>query len=90
MQLDIKAFAFAAGLLWGGMILVVGIANGVWPGYGQAFLDLAASVYPGYGAAGGFRSVVGGTLYGFFDGAIGGVLLAWPYNLIADRRRTGR
>jgi hypothetical protein len=29
----------------------VGVSNLIWPGYGQAFLQLAASMYPGYSAA---------------------------------------
>lgn len=83
MRLDIKALAFAAGLLWGGMILFVGIANLASTGYGQAFLDLAASIYPGFDAGGGLGSVIIGTLYGLVDGAIGGAIFAWLYNLFA-------
>lgn len=85
MRLDIKACALAAGLLWGGMILFIGIANGIWTGYGQAVLDLAASIYPGFEADGGFGAVISGTLYGLVDGAIGGAIFAWLYNLIATR-----
>jgi hypothetical protein len=43
--------ALAIGLFWGGAILLVGVSNLIWPGYGQAFLQLAASMYPGYSAA---------------------------------------
>jgi hypothetical protein len=72
--------------LWGAAILVVGLANLVWPTYGRAFLDLAASVYPGYHAGFGLGSVVVGTLYGLVDGAIGGAVFAWLYNSLAGRR----
>lgn len=75
-----------AGILWGAAILVVGLANLVWPTYGRAFLDLAASVYPGYHAGFGLGSVVVGTLYGLVDGAIGGAVFAWLYNSLAGRR----
>jgi hypothetical protein len=38
MRLDAKAIALAFGILWGTCLLVVGIANMIWPNYGQAFL----------------------------------------------------
>jgi hypothetical protein len=86
MRLNVTALALTAGILWGAAILVVGLANLVWPTYGRAFLDLAASVYPGYHAGFGLGSVVVGTLYGLVDGAIGGAVFAWLYNSLAGRR----
>ncbi len=83
MRLNIKALSFAAGLLWGGAMLVVAWANLMWPDYGRAFLDLCASIYPGYQPGGGAGSVVSGTLYALVDGAIGDAVFAWLYNLIA-------
>lgn len=82
MRLNIFSFAVAAALLWSGAIFLVGVANLLWPPYGQAFLDLAASVYPGYHAQPSFGSVAVGTLYGLFDGIIGGAVFAWLYNLL--------
>ena len=81
MKLNIKALALATGLIWGGAILVVGLANLVWPDYGRAFLDVTASIYPGYHPGTGVGSVVMGTLYGLLDGTIGGAIFAWLYNL---------
>lgn len=83
MRLNVTAFAATAGLLWGGAMLAVAIANLIWPGYGRAFLELAASVYPGYRAGAGVASVVTGALYALVDGAIGGAAFAWLYNLCA-------
>lgn len=82
MRLNITALAIAAGLFWGGAILLVGAANLVWPPYGSVFLDLAASIYPGYQPGTGLGSVITGTLYGLADGAIGGAIFAWFYNLL--------
>ncbi len=83
MKLNVKAFALAAGLIWGGAILFVGLANMIWPPYGQALLQLAASVYPGYTPGTGLGSVITGTVFGLVDGAIGGAIFAWLYNLLA-------
>lgn len=86
MKFNISAFALATGLVWGSAILIVSIANMIWPMYGQAFLEMASSVYPGYSPGTGFGSVITGTLYGAVDGAIGGFIFAWLYNTIASRQ----
>jgi hypothetical protein len=84
MKLSVKGLALAGGILWGVLgILGVGLINLIRPGYGQAFLELAASIYPGYHATASFGQVIVGTLYGFVDGAAGGALLAWLYNCFA-------
>ena len=85
MKLKPLAFAIAAGLVWGGALLMVSVAHAIWPPYGGAFLDLAASIYPGLSAQGGGATIVVGTLYGLVDGGIAGFLLAWLYNLVAAR-----
>lgn len=83
MKLSIKALAIALGVVWGGCILLVGLAQLAWPGYGSAFLGMAGSIYPGFDPAGGAGAVVVGALYGFVDGAVGGAVLAWLYNKVA-------
>lgn len=80
MKFRIRALGLAVGLIWGGSILLVGVSNLIWPGYGQMFLQLAASIYPGYTATATFGQVIIGTLYGLVDGAIGGAIFAWLYN----------
>ena len=71
MKLSIKGLALASGILWGGSILLVGVANLIWPSYGVAYLDLARAIYPGYGSSAGFGGVMIGTVYGVADGAVG-------------------
>jgi len=82
MRLNMKALAIAGGLVWGGAILLVGLAHLVWPAYGGAFLDVASSIYPGY-EVGGFGSAIVGGLYGVVDGGVAGGLIAWVYNAAA-------
>ena len=83
MKLDIKGMAITVGLVWGAAVLLVGIANLIWPNYGQAFLELVASIYPGYTAGASVGQLILGTLYGLVDGAVGGAVIAWLYNLFA-------
>ncbi len=61
MKFNLKAMALAGGLFWGVAILALASANLIWPGYGRAVLDWAASVYPGYHPGTGVGSVVTGT-----------------------------
>ena len=84
MRLNVKAMAISIALIWGVLAMfLVGLANMIWPGYAQAFLDLMASVYPGYKATATFGQVIVGMLYGLVDGAVCGALFAWLYNRFA-------
>ena len=80
MKLDVKAMAFTIGLVWGAAMLLTGLANLIWDGYGRGFLEVMASGYPGYHATSNFGDVIVGTLYGLVDGAVGGAVVAWVYN----------
>ncbi len=85
MRLDIKALALAMGILWGAGVLIMALANLIWPVYGKVFLDGLASVYPGYHAGRNVTDVLVGTGYAFVDGGIGGGVLAWLYNCLTGR-----
>ena len=85
MRFNLTALSVTAALLWGGVILLVALANMVWPSYGRAFLELVASIYPGYGAGGSLGQAVIGSLYGAVDGAIGGLVFGWLYNFLSQR-----
>jgi hypothetical protein len=83
MRFNVFALAVTAALLWGGAMLVVTTAALVWPNYGRTFLEVVSSIYPGYHPGPSIKSVVTGTLYAVVDGAIGGAVLAWLYNLLS-------
>jgi hypothetical protein len=85
MKINITALALTAGLFWAASLLVVGSANMIWPGYGRAFLELAASLYPGYHPGPAIGSVITGTLYALVDGTIAGAVFGWLYNLLSRR-----
>lgn len=89
MRLDTRALTITGALLWGGAVLLVGLAHRVWPGYGRAFLEMMASVYPGYAGPGGFGALAVGTLYAAVDGALCGLVLGWLYNRLASGSGAG-
>jgi NhaP-type Na+/H+ or K+/H+ antiporter len=82
MKLNIPAFTLAFGILWGCAVFFLTwwlIALDADPGT----LALLQTAYLGY-AISPLGSVVG-LAWGFIDGAIGGAVLAWLYNLFVDR-----
>lgn len=85
MKLNATALGMAASVLWGGVILLVGLVNLIWAGYGAGFLDMVASIYPGYSPAAGIGALIIGTIYGLIDGFIGGVIFAWLYNFFLQK-----
>lgn len=83
MKFNITALAFTAGAFWGAALLIVGLAELAYPGYGRAFLDLCASIYPGYHPGTGIGSVIVAVLYALVDGAVAGAVFGWFYNAMA-------
>ena len=73
--LSVRALSITISIFGGGNILITGLANLIWPSYGTAFLELAASIYPGYQATASLGSVIVGTLYGLLDGFVAGLII---------------
>jgi len=82
MKLNVKAFALTCGLVWG-----LGIVFLTWwiIAFEGATGDVTflGRVYRGYNIS-PLGSVIG-LVWGLADGAIGGAIFAWLYNLIAAR-----
>lgn len=85
MKFKVIVLAITAGVFWGAAILIVSLANLIWPGYGMALLDVVASVYPGYHPGTGIGSVITGTLYALVDGVVAGALFALLFNFVSSR-----
>ncbi len=83
MRINVIALSITVALFWSAAILIVASANLIWPSYGGAFLELAASIYPGYDPGAGIASIITGTLYGLVDGAVAGAVFGWLYNFIS-------
>ena len=79
-MLSVRGLALTGGILWGGCVLLIGLANLTWPPYGAEFLGILESIYPGYTSTAGFGAVIVGTLYAALDGTIVGAIFAWLYN----------
>ncbi len=88
MKLSVKAAALAGAVLTGGMVLCLGILNLIFPPYADEFLRVVASIYPGFHDPGGFGNVIVGTLYGLLDGGVGGIVIAWLYNVFVPKQTT--
>lgn len=82
MRLSSKATAIAAGLLWGGAILLIGLMNLADPRYGVNFIAMTSSVYPWFHATRNAGNVIIGTIDGLIDGGVAGLLFALLYNAI--------
>jgi hypothetical protein len=86
MTLSVKSLAIVSALLWGGAILTVGLINLAAPSYGVVFLQCMSGVYPGFHNSRTLLDVLVGTGYGLVDGAIGGALFGWLYNVFSQKR----
>lgn len=78
MELDILAMTLSAGIVWGFAVFFYTWWLILWEGSSPESTFLSR-IYRGYNIT-PLGSVIG-LIWGFFDGAIGGALIAWIYNL---------
>ena len=76
-KLHAPSLGFAFGILWGASLILLALLVMFW-GWGTPLLDLFGSVYIGYKAT--FTGILLGAAWGFVDGFISGVVIAWLYN----------
>jgi hypothetical protein len=86
MKLNLRAFSITAGIITAAAVLITGMLNIAWTGYGAAFLEMMASVYPGFDASGTIGDLLVGTLYGLVDGLVFGWIFGWLYNRLTVER----
>lgn len=87
MQLSVKAFALACGIVYALAMFLAGIMALIWPDWGARFMELAGALYPGVGGV-ALGPVVVATLYALVDGAVFGAVFAWLYNRLAVPARS--
>ena len=87
MRVSLKAITLTSAILWGLAMLLVGLIHMADPSYGGAFLGIMSSVYPGADTTRTIGRVLLGTLYGFVDGGVVGLLFGWLYSSLAGGTR---
>lgn len=84
MKLNVKAFALTCGLVWGLGVLLLTWWIIAFEGT-TAEVPFLGQIYRGYNIS-PLGSIIG-LIWAFADGAIGGAIFAWLYNLIAGRKQ---
>jgi hypothetical protein len=83
MRVSLKALTLSSAILWGFLMLFVGLVHMAAPSYGTDFLRMMSSVYPGADTAPTLGRVLLGTIYGFVDGAIFGCVFGLLYGVMS-------
>jgi hypothetical protein len=87
MKLNVRALALACGLWWGfGLFFLTWWIIALDGPTGE--VTLIGRIYRGYSISP--AGSVYGLVWGFFDGLIGGAILAWLYNFLAARFMGGK
>ena len=75
--LGVISFGLAVGVAWAiGVVLLAAMAG--LTGWGVALAAVLQSLYLGYGPS--FVGAIAGAAWGFVDGFVFGMLIAWLYN----------
>lgn len=78
-KLNVKALGLTFGILWSASVLILGLLSMAFD-WGTDFVETLSSLYFGYEPT--ILGSVIGAAWGFVDGFIFGVLVAWLYNLL--------
>jgi hypothetical protein len=80
MKLSVKAVMFTSGIGWGLAVLIVGVLNMIFAGYGEAYLKLMAALFVWYHASGDVVDLIIGIVWALVVGAVSGMFFALLYN----------
>lgn len=84
IKLDVKAFGFALGIVWGGLMFLLGMVNMLYF-WGDTWERMMAIIYVGYSPT-VFGSIVG-AVWGFVYASLLGFAIALMYNRFAEENR---
>ncbi|NOZ64445.1 MAG: membrane-associated protein [Caldiserica bacterium] len=82
-RLSVKGLAVGLGVSWAICMLFVGWASIF--GWGTKFVEVMSSVYVGFNPT--FLGGIIGAVWGFIDGAIGGLIIAVVYNAVTRKTK---
>lgn len=82
MKLNVKALGLALGIIWAAAAFLIGMWGSFYAPAG-VMVDFMGQFYLGY--ATGFVGAIIGAVWGFLDAGIGGVIIAWLYNLLVEK-----
>ena len=86
-RLDAVSLGLAFGIMWALGVFILGIMAAA-ADWGTEIVALMSSVYSGFDPT--FAGSLIGAAWGFVDGGVGGLLIAWLYNVILARRQAAR
>ncbi len=84
MKISVKGLALGLGVMWSLGILCLGWAAALF-GWGNRLVETIGSVYLGYRPS--FLGAIIGAIWAFFDGALGGAILALVYNAVCGNNK---
>ena len=79
-KLDVKALGLSCGIVWALGMLIMGILNMAF-NWGGTFVVIMSSLYIGFKPT--VSGIIIGTVWGFVDAGIAGIVIAWLYNKLA-------
>ncbi len=80
LKLNAKALGLSLGIVWGAAMLILGLVN-MHSMFGSGIMHGMSTLYIGYKPTIP-GSIIGG-IWGLFDAGIGGVIIAWLYNMFS-------
>ena len=81
-KINVKALGLTLGIIGSSGILFLGLMS-LFLNWGTDVINLIGSVYIGYNST--LVGIFIGTIWGFCDGAVFGILIAWVYNKISGQ-----
>jgi len=84
VKLDVKAFGFALGLVWGILSFLLGVVDTLYF-WGNTWGKMMAQVYLGYNPT--ILGSIIGAIWGFVYASILGFAIAWMYNRLVEENR---
>jgi hypothetical protein len=75
--LGVISLGLAMGITWGLAAFLLAVISGLF-NWGTNIVIILQSLYVGYGPT--LIGAITGAVWGFVDGLIGGVMIAWLYN----------